>query len=318
MNMNKNNAKDFGDLNPPKTFYEKTVAEAVAESKGYELPAAIDLKKCFEEPPPALDFVLPGFLAGTVGGLVSPGGVGKSWFALEVAMCIATANLGASNILQLNIERGGKVVVLAGEDPPEALHHRLHALTYYYDDPNVRNAIYENVSIVPTIGHAVDLSKISHCTALERVMEGARLVIIDTLTRFHSLDENSAADAKILMANIERLAKKTGAAIMYLHHVSKASALAGITELQQAARGSSVFVDNARWLSFVAGMSKDDAEEYNIPIEDRSQYLRWNISKQNYGIAITDRWFQRGEGGVLYPAFLKKKEKAKDGKKGWK
>jgi hypothetical protein len=49
----------------------------------------IDLANCFEIAPEPLDFVLPGFLAGTVGGLVSPGGVGKSTFALEI--CIAVA-----------------------------------------------------------------------------------------------------------------------------------------------------------------------------------------------------------------------------------
>jgi RecA-family ATPase len=49
----------------------------------------IDIENCFSTEPPPLDFVLPGFLAGTVGGLVSPGGVGKSTFALE--LCIAVA-----------------------------------------------------------------------------------------------------------------------------------------------------------------------------------------------------------------------------------
>jgi|688.fasta_scaffold1958020_1 hypothetical protein len=44
----------------------------------------VNLKKRFEIEPPELDFVL----AGTVGGLVSPGGVGKSTFALMVALTI--------------------------------------------------------------------------------------------------------------------------------------------------------------------------------------------------------------------------------------
>jgi hypothetical protein len=33
----------------------------------------------FQTEPPALDFVIPGFLSGTVGALYSPGGVGKSF-----------------------------------------------------------------------------------------------------------------------------------------------------------------------------------------------------------------------------------------------
>jgi hypothetical protein len=53
----------------------------------------IDIGNCFSEEPPPLDFILPGFLAGTVGGLVSPGGVGKSTFALLVAIAIASADV---------------------------------------------------------------------------------------------------------------------------------------------------------------------------------------------------------------------------------
>uniref|UniRef100_UPI0027E46466 AAA family ATPase n=2 Tax=Pseudomonadota TaxID=1224 RepID=UPI0027E46466 len=50
---------------------------------------AIDLRAAFENEPPALDFIWPGFLAGTVGALVAPGATGKSFWALEAAMAIA-------------------------------------------------------------------------------------------------------------------------------------------------------------------------------------------------------------------------------------
>jgi RecA-family ATPase len=49
----------------------------------------IDVANCFATEPAQFDFVLPGFLSGTVGGLIAQGGVGKSTFALEV--CIAVA-----------------------------------------------------------------------------------------------------------------------------------------------------------------------------------------------------------------------------------
>ena len=39
--------------------------------------------------PPTLDFIVPGFIPGTVAGLVSPGGTGKSFFALELACAVA-------------------------------------------------------------------------------------------------------------------------------------------------------------------------------------------------------------------------------------
>lgn len=50
---------------------------------------AIDLRAAFENQPPVLDFIWPGFLAGTVGALVAPGATGKSFWALEAAMSVA-------------------------------------------------------------------------------------------------------------------------------------------------------------------------------------------------------------------------------------
>lgn len=55
---------------------------------------AIDLRAAFENEPPALDFIWPGFLAGTVGALVAPGATGKSFWALEAAMAIACSVAG--------------------------------------------------------------------------------------------------------------------------------------------------------------------------------------------------------------------------------
>ena len=276
-------------------------------------PAPLNLRDCFERTPPVLDFVLPGFLAGTVGGLVSPGGVGKSWLSLEMGATVA-GNAGF-DMLDLNVLGRGRVAVFAGEDPPPALHHRLHAIGAYMTEA-VREAIYEKLTIYPAIGANVSLDSLLWQEALERSLEGHRLAFIDTLTRFHSLDENKASEAKIIMSALEAIAAKTGCAICFLHHVSKASALAGLTELQQAARGSSVFVDNARWLSFVAGMSADEAKAYGINDDSRKNYIRWNISKQNYGPPRPDSWFIRGEHGVLNPVKLvelKPKEKKSKG-----
>ena len=40
---------------------------------------AINIMEAFQQEPPQLDFIWPGFLAGTVGALVAPGATGKSF-----------------------------------------------------------------------------------------------------------------------------------------------------------------------------------------------------------------------------------------------
>jgi cell division protein FtsX len=55
---------------------------------------AINFMEAFTHEPPELDFIWPGFLAGTVGALVAPGATGKSYWALEAAMALACSVAG--------------------------------------------------------------------------------------------------------------------------------------------------------------------------------------------------------------------------------
>lgn len=259
------------------------------------LNGRVDVTKCFSTAPPKLDFVLPGLLAGTVGGLISPGGFGKSMLTMQIALDVATG----SGMSGLPIHGRGPVLLLAGEDPVDAIHTRLNAMGAFLS-PEHREAAATSLHVESCIGEGVDLSIDPDLRAIERESIGKRLVVIDTLTRFHSLDENKAADAKYIMGRMEGVAKRTGAAILFLHHVNKAAALGGMADLQQAARGSSVFVDNARWLSFLAGMSPDEADNFGVDQSDRQQWLRFNISKQNYGKRRPDEWYVRdADTGVL-------------------
>jgi RecA-family ATPase len=257
----------------------------------------IDLVNCFDTVPGPLNFVLPGFLQGTIGGLVSAGGVGKSTLTL-LAACAVAVDVAGADLLELNLSSHGPVVILAGEDPDDALHHRLHALGRHLS-PAQRAALAERLHIAPCMGLGVDLGNQDWFEVIEEQAQDARLLVIDTLTRFHSLDENNASDAKKIMACMEGIAARTGCSILYLHHINKSAAVGGMADLQQAARGSSVFVDNARWLAFVAGMTKDEAELHGIDQDDRGLYVRWGVSKQNYAAPMPDKWLRRLDGGVL-------------------
>ena len=84
----------------------------------------INILEAFAAAPPPLDYVLPNMVAGTVGALVSPGGAGKSMLALQLAAQIA----GGPDLLEVGELPTGPVIYLPAEDPPTAIHHRLHAL----------------------------------------------------------------------------------------------------------------------------------------------------------------------------------------------
>lgn len=84
----------------------------------------VDISDAFANPPPCIDCVLPSMVAGSVGALVSPGGVGKSMLAWQLAAQIA----GGPDLLGIGSLPFGQVVYLPAEDPPIALRHRVHAL----------------------------------------------------------------------------------------------------------------------------------------------------------------------------------------------
>lgn len=264
-------------------------------SKPLKLPPASLLAKRLAEVPQTFDYVLPGLRRGTVGALISPGGVGKSFWVLGVAVAIASGidfcGLGLA---------GGKVVVFSAEDAEDEAVQRLRAIVAHCTEP-VSLAQFD---FRDCLGLNIDVMVPEWLDAMIDAGKGARLIVLDTLSRFHNLDENDARDMKRLMAVLERLAAGTQASVLYLHHTSKMAALSTAGASQQAARGSTVLVDNARWAAFLAPMTESEARRFNVPVAHRDQYVRWNISKQNYGAAIPDRWYQRTEGGALRPVQL--------------
>jgi RecA-family ATPase len=267
----------------------------------------LDIRKSFTEQPPALDFVLPGMIAGTVGALVAQGGAGKSWIALELGIAVA----GGPDLLEMGIPRHGQVLYLPAEDPSLAISHRLYAAREAV--AGSIDQLAEALEIVPLMGRAVDLMIPAWSDALARMAEGKRLVVIDTLRRFHSADENSAGEMARLLGVLEHICGQTGTSIMFLHHTAKGAALNGAGDAQQASRGSSVLVDNVRGGQFnLSGMSDAEARAHGVDPGDRKGFTRLVQAKANFGAPMPDRWFRRIEGGLLVPARLERLDEAGD------
>ena len=263
----------------------------------------IDILHAFENPPPPLDFVLPGLLAGTVGALVSPGGAGKSMLALQLAILVASGH-DIAGITGGKAYPKGDVVFLAAEDPAVAIQQRLYSLAKYIPDPEVRMHISERLTIEPLLGKQPDISNPEWSRYIKQMAAGKRLVILDTLRRFHTKDENSSGEMSQVLGEMESGTASSGAAYMFLHHSSKTAAMSGQGDQQQASRGSSVLVDNIRWQMYLAGATKDEAKKMGIDEAMRSYFVRAGVSKQNYGPPMSDAWLRRGDGGVLIPAQL--------------
>ncbi len=271
----------------------------------------IDISAAFENDPPKLDFIWPGFLAGTVGALVAPGATGKSFWVLEAAMSIAACGVAGGDLIKLNPARAGKVVYLAAEDPEPALIRRIHAVGKHLNQ-QVRESVIKNLAIEAIMGKRLDIMEDKHLARIVDYCTGARLIVLDTLSRIHTLDENSNGAMAKLISTLEYIAASTGASVLFLHHVSKGSARDGQTDQQQAARGASALIDNSRWCGYVAKMTEEEAKRLSDRTFDRAPigndrrgfFVRFGTSKQNYDATSLDCWYERKEGGVLVPVSL--------------
>ncbi|SMC28255.1 hypothetical protein SAMN02746041_03213 [Desulfacinum hydrothermale DSM 13146] len=260
----------------------------------------LDIKKAITEPAKPLDYVLPGLKSGTVGTLVSPGGSGKSMFALEAAVTVA----GGPDLLALTRtgwkHTTGRVVYLTAEDGEDILGIRLKSIGAFLNSSEL-TTICENLYIAPLDGYGVDIMNRFWKDYILNETYDARLVIFDTLRCFHRLEENSSGEMTLLVEYMKQICRTNNTTIIFLHHTNKMSALNNVGDVQQASRGSSVLTDNVRWQSYLVGMSKSEAKKYKIPEALRGYYVRFGIAKQNYGPPIPDQWYKRYEGGVLRP-----------------
>lgn len=273
----------------------------------------IDILSAFTQEPPELQFVLPGLLKGTVGALVAPGASGKSFLALEIAASIAATpfNTELFDGFGINPKSRGGVLYLALEDPETVLIRRLHSMGKNIP-PQHKTAMAINLAIEPMLGLGLDLMRDDHLNWITQQALGKQLVVIDTLSRAHQMDENSNGDMSLLLRRLEAVGAQSGAAVLFIHHISKGASRDAQGADQFAARGASVLVENARYVSYLARMSEKEAEKWSermdgaaMKSERAISYVKWGVSKQNYDVTPHEKWLKRSEGGVLMPADLK-------------
>jgi RecA-family ATPase len=259
---------------------------------------------------PVLDFLFPGFRMGRVGGLVSAVGIGKSMLALELAVAVACP-LKEANLLGIEIPKHGRVVYLSGEDDIEEFQTRLHNIHKVLDLSGKGDEIVEhlekNLEIIDLEDSPRDFLDPQVFAKFSEWAKGCRLIIIDTLSMFHSADENSNTEMAKVVARFKLIAKRYGCCLLFLHHTSKSMAIDGRQDEQQSTRGASVLVDNSRFICYLSGMSKQEYGRLkgenggSMPFQEseRKKWVTFGASKQNGGGHIDPFWLVRAEGGVL-------------------
>lgn len=270
---------------------------------GKDNPLGQRMLKRVPRPP----FVIPGLRPKRVGMMVAPGGTGKSYAVLQMAMSIATG-LDVFGFENMGHQvQQGNVLYFSFEDDADDIGDRLHFITNAYPVLQTQKAVDDIKNLTLHCGNKGDMDLMAHYESnqyqdLLKKCQGHALVIVDTLAQSHTGEENSSSDMGQLIGNLHRLARDSGCAILVLHHASKAAILNGLGTTAEAARGSGTLIASIRLSYFMARM--DDKQAKGMGITNPEDYVEFGTSKQNHIKGMSNYWYQSDSVGVLMPKTL--------------
>jgi len=262
---------------------------------------------------------------GSLGFIVSNGGVGKSFFLIQIAMSVATHLDCLDGIFE--IEERGKVFAILGEDsqnvihartqsifknfmtnPPEGVRHIPTSERQYIAELNrnlfILDGVGKDLRLMKEEGGNVVTTKVyDDLLALLKSVKGLKLVIFDPVSRFYAGSENDNVIATFFCSLLERISNETGATVLISHHTNKAAtnpSESSYNSLHQGAiRGASGFTNAARWQVNLTPLKRKEVLDAGGDPAQYINYLAGKVVKKNVGKPETTFWIERQEGGVL-------------------
>ena len=160
-------------------------------------------------PPPEYNWLVKGLICqGDTTMIVGEPNVGKSWISLSLAVAMAD---NKSQWLGHEVQNHGKVLYIDEENPHDVVYHRLRQL----GAENLTGLRYlhrQGVRLDRNFDKLLD----------EAIAYEPSMIVLDSLTRFHTKDENNAGEmASLFNDSINVLCRETGAAVILLHHTNK-------------------------------------------------------------------------------------------------
>jgi len=200
--------------------------------------------------------------------LVAQGGTGKSYFMLQLAMCLAAGD----NFFDMSIPLNKKVLCVFGEDDPDEIWRRFRAvykgLTDECRELN-EELLEQNLLLISDNGNSLRLlnndgkgtpsvnTEYLTQTILE---EDIDVVLLDPLRKLTTGDENDNFLQHLFFDNVDKIKQRTGVTIGLVHHVSKGAQAAAKANAAAVIppRGAAAFVDDPRAVFY---MMRDTATD---------------------------------------------------------
>lgn len=240
-----------------------------------------------------------------VSATIAPGAAGKTTLKVGRALCMVTGR----NLLGHNVWNGPKRVWLWNlEDEAEEVEKTVHAFLKLWDmDPReINGRLFMNgADSVGSAGLKLAVENNFGGFTLQRpvsealIEELTRLQIdyldVDPFVSSHAIDENSNPAIDAVSKEWLRIAREAnpeagGVAIGLAHHLRKTNAAEFSA---QDARGAGAMINAARSCLVLQRMSKEQAEEMQIPECDRKRFFSVYDDKNNKAPpAMKAEWYE--------------------------
>jgi RecA-family ATPase len=295
-------------------------ADAPKQSLGHKT-SKLDLSHTIRCRPPQPSYILPGLRRRRLGILTSPGGVGKSFVALTIAIQLAAGMEVLGGTLGTATPGGIPVVYMALEDDLEDVALRVHDIALELGiqaGPQFENVVRNLVICDGEILHPVE----EGCdNGIMLPVDGdgkpvyPALLIVDTLSRYLDMDvdENNAIAMTSMLKGIEQHLKIWNAAGLLIHHAAKEAMGDHDRDIESTAgqsRGSGAitFAARAAWTLwpptkrvYADRMGSLQAHCRDAREDDRDQFILLTQTKRNYGRKHAVIWMRRNSNGVPVP-----------------
>ncbi len=184
---------------------------------------ALDLSDTYKPRP--VNWMIEGLVGqGDITIMVGDPNVGKSWLAMALGVALAQ---GQPDFLGYPLHNHGRVLIVDEENPEDVVYNRLFKLGLTNSDlPNFRYLHDQGVRLDREPDALLEEAELFEPT----------LIIIDSMTRVHTEDENNAgAMSRLFNDGIKPLSRKTGATVLLLHHKTKSRDGSSYTQMRGSA-----------------------------------------------------------------------------------
>jgi hypothetical protein len=244
------------DGNPEALRFALDKIGALLPSPGTEC-RAVNACNLLGTRPPAPEYIIDGVfekMARVL--LVGSSKTKKSFASLQLGVCVASGK----TFCGIEIKRPHRVLLVNLENSRDWQHRRFLTMCQALQIEGA--ALGDRLAILNGRGQGVTLAQIEG----EAVKHGAELIILDPLYKLDGgADECDQSERKRLIAELEAIGERTGAALVYVHHDGKGQA--GDRDIRDRGAGSSIInrdVDATLALTRWGKQSDPDAESLTV------------------------------------------------------